>query len=1063
MTVAPIRETEKPQRNGAWVPWFVGALSLLLTGMFSVYVAITSEAKDRARFTSSVQRSQNELAHHLETYITLLRGLSGHFAATQSVTRDDFRAYVDQLELRVHYAGVQGIGFSKRVPPENREALIAVMQRQGMPSFRIWPEYERSEYHTVIYLEPENRRNVAALGYDMFTEPIRRAAVERARDTGMAAASGKVTLVQEIDEQKQAGFLIILPVYRGGRTPETVAERRAALEGFIFSAFRIDDLLAGIFGTEVHPDLAVDIFDGTELTEEQLLRRSSRTPAVADSAYRPAFTMVRQMEVAGRPWTLAFASRPGLEQPAGRSLAHVVAAAGLLITAVLFFLTRAQRAMRTVAERSAADLRESIATGRKYQAHAGAILESALDCILAIDAEGKVIEFNPAAERTFGFSRTEVLGKDLCELVIPPRFREAHRRGLAQFHTTGGGGRIVGKRFETTALQKNGTEFPIELAVARIDLYGALQFTAHLRDITDRRRTEAQLHEEAQTLATLNRIGSLLAADLDVHKLAEHVTDAAIGITGAQVGAFYYKTPGATTGRHTLHLQASGRRETIGDFQLPPNSLLSTAAFRGGTGVRTDDATRDQRCAAYELGLTSAAGALPVKSYLAVPVISRSGHMIGGLCFGHAEPGQFNQRCESIVAATAAQAAVAMDNAQLYTGAQEARKTAETANRLKDEFLATLSHELRTPLNAILGWSQLLRDSPHDAAQIAQGLERIERNAWAQAQLISDLLDVSRIISGNMRLDMRPVDLVAVIDAAVEAVAPTADAKGICIDRVLEPLVVRGDRNRLQQVLWNLLSNAVKFTPAGGRVEARLKRGGSYATISVSDNGMGIRAEFLPCVFDRFRQFDSTTTRKHGGLGLGLAIVRHLVELHGGTVSASSAGPGQGAAFVVTLPVLDVIDAAPATMQLPTATTALRAAEAATLQGVRVLVVEDDTDTRDLIRSVLESCDAKVTAVASARAAIDTFKHAVPHVLVSDIGMPEEDGYQLIRWVRALDPKAGGTVPALALTAFAHPEDRRRALQAGFQTHLSKPVGRDDLVAAVARLSGRSAARGATG
>lgn len=385
---------------------------------------------------------------------------------------------------------------------------------------------------------------------------------------------------------------------------------------------------------------------------------------------------------------------------------------------------------------------------------------------------------------------------------------------------------------------------------------------------------------------------------------------------------------------------------------------------------------------------------------------------------------------------------------------------AEMANRLKDEFLATLSHELRTPLNAIIGWASLLRAGQVSAQDMSEGLETIERNAKAQAQLIEDLLDVSRIISGKLRLDVQQVELQPVVEAALASVYPAADAKGVHLQRVLSSsgTTVTGDPGRLQQVVWNLLSNAVKFTPRDGRVMLTLARAGTHVEIVVDDSGEGIDLEFLPHVFERFRQADSSSRRQKGGLGLGLAIVRHLVELHGGTVEASSEGKGKGSRFTVTLPVTAVQRYAGPEEQKSMGER--RAAGSLdcdpVLTGARVLVVDDEEDSRRLITRILEDCEAQVTAVGSVREAFSAIRSATFDVLISDIGMPVNDGYDLIRELRALPPDRGGRIPAIALTAFARNEDRRRALLAGFQVHLPKPVDPAELLAVVASILGRT-------
>jgi signal transduction histidine kinase len=403
---------------------------------------------------------------------------------------------------------------------------------------------------------------------------------------------------------------------------------------------------------------------------------------------------------------------------------------------------------------------------------------------------------------------------------------------------------------------------------------------------------------------------------------------------------------------------------------------------------------------------------------------------------------------------------------RLLAREQAARKEAEAANRAKDEFLATVSHELRTPLNAISGWVQILRKGNLDPEFVRYGLETVERNVQVQTRIIEDILDVSRVIRGKLSLQVEAVDLVPVILAALDAVRLAADARSIRLQAEVEnqEVLVSGDPNRLQQVVWNLVSNAIKFTPPGGNVTVRLEQTDSQAEISVADSGKGISAEFLPFVFDRFRQADSTSTRSHGGLGLGLAIVRHLVEMHGGTVHADSPGEGQGAIFTVSLPLLIGRD-----LRIPEVSQSehlsgadpssedegdLAPGYASRLRGLRVLVVDDEADARDMLQIMLTQFGADVKVTGSTSEALKMVECWRPEVLVSDIGMPDEDGYTLIQKIRVLAPEGGGRIPAVALTGYAGPEDRRRLISAGYQAHLPKPVQLYDLLNTIASLTG---------
>ena len=396
---------------------------------------------------------------------------------------------------------------------------------------------------------------------------------------------------------------------------------------------------------------------------------------------------------------------------------------------------------------------------------------------------------------------------------------------------------------------------------------------------------------------------------------------------------------------------------------------------------------------------------------------------------------------------------------RLLSSEKLARNEAERANRLKDEFLATISHEIRNPLNAILGWAHMLRLGKLTPPNTERAIETIYRNAKSQAQLVADLLDVSRIISGKLQLDVRPVDLLSIINAAIDSIRPAADAKDIRLQAVLDPAAgqIHGDGDRLQQIVWNLLTNAVKFTPKGGRIQVKLQRIDSHVEIVVSDSGVGISKDFLPYVFDRFRQADASTTRIHGGLGLGLSIVHQLVDLHGGSVSVASEGAGKGATFTISLPFGVTSSEKEGEPANPVSTDEVNTLEGLpSLAGLKVLVVDDEADTRELIREVLKECNAEVILSRSAAEALEALEQYQPDILISDLGMPDEDGYSLISKIRALPAERGGHIPAAALTAYARAEDRMRVLRSGFQFHLPKPVDSAELVTVVASLAGRA-------
>ncbi len=567
------------------------------------------------------------------------------------------------------------------------------------------------------------------------------------------------------------------------------------------------------------------------------------------------------------------------------------------------------------------------------------------------------------------------------------------------------------------------------------------------------------VRDERETLETITHTGQLLSGELSLDRLVQGVTDASTRLCHAAFGAFFYNVVDQRGEAYTLYAISGVPREAFANFPMPRNTDLFGPTFRGETVVRIDDVTRDERYGKHPPYHGMPLGHLPVRSYLAVAVVSRSREVLGGLFFGHPEVGVFTAREEALVLGLAPQVATAIDNARLYERQQAARAEAETANTLKDEFLATLSHELRTPLNAVLGWARMLKTGNLDEATAKRAIDVIERNANVQLQLIEDLLDVSRIITGKLRLDVRSMALAPVIEAAVDALRPAAEAKSIRLQAVVDPRAgpVSGDPDRLQQIVWNLLSNAVKFTPRGGRVQVRLERVSSHVEIVVTDTGKGIEAGVLPHVFDRFRQADSSSQRAHGGLGIGLALVKSLAELHGGSVHAASPGLDQGATFTVTLPLM--LHAEP--IERGEATVAgHRPSSLAALGGVSLLVLDDDSDALDLFATVLRQAGAEVRIARAVREALELLRSWEPDVIVSDIEMPEENGYAFIRRLRSGEVPNGERIPAIAVTAYGGVSERIKIVSAGFDSYVAKPVEPDELAAIIGRLVARTRGRG---
>ncbi len=648
--------------------------------------------------------------------------------------------------------------------------------------------------------------------------------------------------------------------------------------------------------------------------------------------------------------------------------------------------------------RDISDRAEAGATARLL----AAVVESSDDAIITKDLNSVIRSWNAAAERMFGYTAAEAVGQSI-RMLIPDELQSEEDEVLARIRA----GEKV-DHFETIRQSKDGRRLSISLTVSPIRAENGVIVGASkiARDVSERSRLLAAADEHAANTEKLAAVGAIVASTLDRETIVQKVTDTATELTHAQFGAFFYNVTDPESGEAYMLYTLSGvSREAFANFPQPRATAVFAPTFHGEGPVRLDDVTADPRYGRSAPYFGMPPGHLPVRSYLAVPVKGIMGDVLGGLFFGHSEVGVFTEQHERLALGVASWASVALENARLYADAQ-------AANRMKDEFLAVLSHELRTPLNAIVGYSRLLRGNILSGEKATRGLETLERNATWLTQIVEDVLDVSRIVSGKIRLDVQPVELPLIVENAVATVQPAADAKGVRLQTVIDPGVglVSGDPGRLQQVVWNLMSNAVKFTPRNGRVHVRLERVNSHVEIVVSDTGAGIRPDFLPYVFERFRQADSGTTRKSGGLGLGLAIVRHIVEMHGGSVEASSAGEGEGATFRVRLPLMIV---QPATVETRREHPRTERRDALTglgdLHGVHVLAIDDEEDALTLLRVVLEAAGAQVTTLSSPLTALERIAEVKPHVLVLDLGMPEMDGFELIARIRKSTERGGST------------------------------------------------------
>ncbi|HIK04975.1 MAG TPA: PAS domain S-box protein [Trichormus sp. M33_DOE_039] len=648
---------------------------------------------------------------------------------------------------------------------------------------------------------------------------------------------------------------------------------------------------------------------------------------------------------------------------------------------------------------------------RKSEAKFRRLADSNIIGVIVADINGVILEANDAFLSIVGYTQEDLLrGQVNWQQMTPPEYLTASDRAVEELKTTG-----VCQNLEKEYIRKDGSCVSVVIGFALLES-NHNQLVGFVLDISERVLAKQALQESEARLRTITEKVRIIPWEVDVTQgKFTYVGPQSVEILGYPATEWY------SDDFWDKHIHPEDREWVIKHCH---QSSLSLDNYE------------------FEYRMLAADGRV-VWLYDIVNVV-RSGtepRLLHGFMIDISERKQAEQ-----------------ERQQLLEREKAARTAAEVANRIKDEFLATLSHELRTPLNAVLGWTQLLRTRQFDKTTTERALETIERNTRALAQLIQDILDVSQIIRGQLRLNIQPLDLTSIVNNAIDTIQPAADAKEITLKYESEPSigVVMGDANRLQQIIWNLLTNAVKFTPKGGRVTVKVRRVDSSVEIQVSDTGSGIAPEFLPYIFERFRQADSSTTRSHGGLGLGLAIVRHLVELHGGKVYAISPGLEQGTTFVVNLPMKAITEPVSSYQPLSTLTRVEHLNNSSILNGLRVLVVDDEPDAQKLISTILGQYGAQVMTVSSAPEALDALPQFHPEILISDIGMPQTDGYTLIRQLRSLSQEQGGTIPAVALTAYARAEDRNKALLAGFQLHLPKPVNATELASVVANLAGRT-------
>lgn len=1042
-----VQSPERPRDHQRW--WFGRGqwLALGTTLMFTVLATFMSwravQNAQRERFEKASKQVEDTITTRLNSYINaLLQARSFFEASDMDVTRDRFKRYIDGIELESQYPGMLAVGFGLRVSRARLERDQSDIEHYGVYGLKVWPE--KSPYDDAIvvaFMEPEVWPNTLALGFDMYSEQVRHESLSAARDSAQPTATPPLTLVRASKDDVLPGFLIFTPVYSPSLVrPPSSGERNKALKGFVYSLFLTQELFSAILakGSLLPDAIGLEIRDNATSADRvksegpllyRLVKESSgvvHAPAMDRDLENGAFNSEQRIAVAGRTWSIKMTSQKGFVSAFAQWTPFLVAIAGVALSFLLSL------ALHWDFEH-ARDLRRLMASEKAARAEAEAQRARLQSLFMQAPAAISVTRgpdhlhelVNPAMRSIFqGDDFTGKLARDVLlerqQLEFLGLINHVYSTGetleISEFPAE------IHEHEQESMLKEASIRYFNAVILPTKDLDGQISGVMTFAvEVTEQVR--ARNKKEALTLRLetqqrwLESILNLMPTPLMLFE------------TGTGQLVFSNKSA------HTLLHESFESKIQLADlsslFQNPVS--LASVSFTDTNQQYNymEDFFAGKTLVGTEMSLTTPNGT--------VPVLVSSGIVPADLC--HKETSTLAFQDISVL--------------------KQTQTHLEQAIRIREEFIATLSHELRTPLGIILGWVEMLQVDFGLEKEVVRILQTIERNARLQLQLVEDLLDVSRVEGGKMSLDIQKVNLVDVVRAAADAIELAATVKGVVIELVglrgseaekaeAPQAFVRGDSARLQQVLWNLLSNAIKFTPAGGRVTVRLfQEQQDFFTcwvLEVCDTGMGIEPNFLPHVFERFRQEDSSTTRRYGGLGLGLSIVRHLAEMHGGTVTAQSAGKGQGARFSVRLPAFST------DQQTPELVSTDHADQASRLDGVRVLVVDDVADVLGVVSRVLQKAGALVQTASSAKEVMDVLAIKDVDVLLCDIGMPEVNGYMLISKIRRHWRSSVRSLPAVALTAYAKEEDKRQALHAGFQLHMSKPVEQAQLIKAVATL-----------
>ena len=856
---------------------------LLLTLTFFVYFETYQRVKERNEvlFSIRAEAAKNAIEKRIQDYTQILRGAQAFINVSDTISRQEWKSYVETLHVDRNYPGILGIGYSRFFPDEKLNVFEEAVRKAGFQDFKVWPEKDRDFYSSILYLEPFNKRNQRAFGYDMFTNPTRREAMKRAGGTGQPALSGMVTLVQETNVGVQKGFLLYLPVYQQGKTPVTLTERRSQLKGFVYSPFRVNDLMNGIFRGR-YEDLDIEIYDGLDMEEEALLFDKNPFLSFEDVPQLFDLQLQSSLTVAGHRWQVYIRALPDFGYET--TFPWFILGGGVLMSVLLFFVMF-----------SMANIRRSTYLNE-------VITDNATAALFILDTKDYCTFMNPAAEILTGYTFEEIQQDTLHSMVhhSHPDGSYFQPENCPILQTLNRKGVLINE--EDVFFRKNGEQINVSINARPIYERGRVAaFLLEVRDITQEKQNEIALKRKNRDLQTLNHIGKNLSAELELQKLLQEVTDSCTELSGAEFGAFFYNKLGAQNeGAYTLYALSGAAHKAFEHMPMPRATQVFEPTFKGQAVIRSEDITQDPRFGKNAPFNGMPAGHLPVKSYLAIPVISRSGETIGGLFFGHSKRGVFSENAEEIVGGVASQAAIAIDNSRLFETISNKNTELLRINSDLDNFVYTASHDLKAPVLNIEGLLYALqlsmeKDKPE---QIGKIMEMMNVSVIKFKETIQALTDVART-NKNLDEKVEEVDLREILEDIRLSINEQIMEAGARIQPELDCSGLRFSKANMRSILLNLITNAIKYRSPERlpliSVCCRVEK--DKVTIKVKDNGLGVPASQLSKIFVMFKRYHTHTE----GTGVGLYLVKRIVENYGGTIEVEST-EGQGSTFIINLP-----------------------------------------------------------------------------------------------------------------------------------------------------------------